>query len=121
MIGILNIHRDERYWPNPLMFDPDRFLSKKTDYEYFYIPFSKGRRSCIGKHKGNYRATILHIALESRCSHIFDILIRLNISMHVRKILPRGSGGLVGRASVRQAGGPDLISLFCDVFPCSNF
>jgi len=52
MIPIMHLHRNEKYWPNPLIFDPDRFLpEKKTDSSNYYIPFSDGRRNCIGKHK----------------------------------------------------------------------
>lgn len=44
------MHRDEKYWENPLKFDPNRFLpenaSKITPYSY--LPFSSGPRDCLG-------------------------------------------------------------------------
>ncbi|KAL6076415.1 Cytochrome P450 4V2, variant 2 [Balamuthia mandrillaris] len=45
------IHRDEHYWPEPLLFDPDRFCkeNKKGRHSFSYLPFSGGLRSCIGK------------------------------------------------------------------------
>nr|UOU03282.1 cytochrome P450 4EC1 [Brachionus rubens] len=51
LIGICTIHRDERYFPEPEKFDPDRFASDKvTDkHPYSFIPFSAGRRNCIGQ------------------------------------------------------------------------
>ncbi|XP_036139724.1 cytochrome P450 3A19 isoform X2 [Monomorium pharaonis] len=50
-ISILQMHRDETYWPNPLKFDPERFLPQNLQNSELscYMPFSSGPRNCIGE------------------------------------------------------------------------
>jgi cytochrome P450 len=44
-------HRDARYFPDPLHFDPDRFSSegKARRAKFTYFPFGAGVRQCIGE------------------------------------------------------------------------
>ncbi|XP_011866866.1 PREDICTED: cytochrome P450 6B1-like, partial [Vollenhovia emeryi] len=48
IIAIININRNDKYWPNPLKFDPERFLREDTKHSQYYIPFSDGPRNYIG-------------------------------------------------------------------------
>jgi cytochrome P450 len=44
-------HRDERFWPDPLRFEPQRFTAeaKAARPRFAYFPFGAGARSCIGE------------------------------------------------------------------------
>lgn len=45
------LHRDEKYFPNPNVYDPDRFAESrvKSIPQCAYIPFGLGPRNCIGE------------------------------------------------------------------------
>ncbi|XP_065169105.1 cytochrome P450 9e2-like [Atheta coriaria] len=49
-IPVAGIHHDEKYYPNPSKFDPERFSdeNKENINLYSFIPFGTGPRNCIG-------------------------------------------------------------------------
>lgn len=51
LVSQWTMHRDERYWPEPLKFDPDRFTeeAKAKRPKFAYFPFGSGPRTCIGE------------------------------------------------------------------------
>lgn len=45
-----HLHRDPRFWPEPERFSLDRFLAPEPErHKFAYVPFSAGRRGCIGE------------------------------------------------------------------------
>lgn len=47
-VSVLALHRDEKFYPEPSKFDPDRFLKRELENANYYMPFGKGPRQCIG-------------------------------------------------------------------------
>ncbi|CAH1382825.1 unnamed protein product [Tenebrio molitor] len=66
LIPVHYIHRNSKYWPNPLKFDPDRFKQEEVDKRprYCYMPFSIPPRNCIG----------MRFAMMSMKVHLSNIL-----------------------------------------------
>ncbi len=67
------VHRLEKYWENPLKFDPERFSPErmKNVHRYAWFPFGGGQRFCIGN---NFALMEMQIILAMACSK-FDFTI----------------------------------------------
>ncbi len=50
-LSIIGVHRDERFYDEPLAFRPDRWTDgfESALPDFAYAPFGGGRRSCIGR------------------------------------------------------------------------
>ena len=51
--GPLVLHNDERYWEDPLAFNPERFEDPTITHEA-YFPFAGGAHTCLGKFFESY-------------------------------------------------------------------
>lgn len=47
---IIGLHMDPEYFPDPHIFDPDRFSDQRKHLirPFTYLPFGEGPRNCIG-------------------------------------------------------------------------
>jgi cytochrome P450 len=67
-INIYGMHRDARYFADPLRFDPERFsLEREKDIpKYAYLPFGGGPRVCIGNAFAMMEAKLVMAVLAQR-------------------------------------------------------
>lgn len=69
-IPVHGLHRDEKYYPQPEQFIPDRFSAEnaagKTFSDRPYIPFGSGQRLCMGLRLGKLQVKIGVISMLQR-------------------------------------------------------
>ncbi|XP_046748713.1 cytochrome P450 6g1-like [Diprion similis] len=90
------LHRDPRFWPNPDVFDPERFSekNKKDRHKFVFLPFGEGYRICPGQRMATLQmkagvATILQ-------KYILDVSPRTKepIELDPRYFMTFPTGGL---------------------------
>lgn len=66
-------HRDPDVWPDPGIFDPSRFLpgEDRERVRHAYIPFSAGRRGCVGQSFALAEIVLVTAAIAQR--HVLDV------------------------------------------------
>jgi cytochrome P450 len=62
------MHRDRRYYAEPLRFDPERWLAAAVAGrpQFSYFPFSAGPRSCLGEHLAWMEMQLIVAAIAQR-------------------------------------------------------
>jgi cytochrome P450 len=70
LIPIHSLHHDERFWPEPEVFDPTRFLPENAKHHRSaYLPFGAGRRVCAGKAFAVIEGTIVTALMSRRFTY----------------------------------------------------
>ncbi len=71
LIPIHAIHHDARWWPEPELFDPSRFLDgrSKGRHRAAYLPFGGGRRVCIGASFALMEGTLITAMMSRRFTY----------------------------------------------------
>jgi len=63
MLNVINVHMNEKYWPDAHVFKPERFDPESTEYHKVksctFLPFSLGSRKCIGSKFSEIETAIL--------------------------------------------------------------
>ncbi|XP_059219419.1 cytochrome P450 6g1-like [Stomoxys calcitrans] len=96
MISISGMHYDPKHWPNPNVFDPDRFSMKnrQSRHPMLFLSFGQGPRNCIGFRLGLLQVKIGLIACLK--NHYVKLCDRTNLSQHLdpRTIVLQIEGGI---------------------------
>jgi len=95
-LAVYNIHRDERFWPNPDKFDPMRFTREyynpdvpgwrgfnpkiwenklyptEAAADFAYLPFGGGARRCVGDEFATLEAAVTLVTVLRRFEFEFD-------------------------------------------------
>lgn len=82
MVLAAAIHRDPQIWPQPSLFDPDRFTpaAVKARPAHTYFPFGTGERACIGRQFALHEAVLVLARLLHRYEFSADPQYRLKVS-----------------------------------------
>ncbi|KYH24942.1 cytochrome P450 119 [Halalkalicoccus paucihalophilus] len=84
------IHRDDRFWEDPLAFRPDRFAGDDDRPQFVYFPFGGGPRRCIGQQFAIVEAKLI-LATLARQYHL-DLVsesdVDLSVSITTRPLDP---------------------------------
>ena len=64
-VPVLSLQRDPQYYPDPLKFDPDRFLPEQKEQRHpcVYLPFGSGPRGCLAQRFALFEAKLALVAV----------------------------------------------------------
>lgn len=95
-IPVHAIHHDEKYFPQPEKFDPQRFTAEEVNNRdnIKFLAFGQGQRNCIGLRFGMMQAAIGLVTLLS--NYEFSICSKTKIPLEIEKksFILTPSGGM---------------------------
>eukprot|EP01080_Neovahlkampfia_damariscottae_P004059 gene4059-7348_t len=91
LINILSLHTDERYWDEPMEFNPERW-SKPIKNKCAYLPFSMGSRKCIGSTFSLIESNII----------LATIVKNFKVVLEDESFVPKSQFGIVAKPSDLQ-------------------
>lgn len=73
-IPVHSIHHDARFWPDPEVYDPSRFLAgnARGRHRSAYLPFGGGKRVCIGTSFALMEGTLIAAMMSQR--FVYDLV-----------------------------------------------
>lgn len=107
IVPIFSIHRDEFFYPDPVIFDPLRFSSErkygKTMIDMPYYPFGDGPRNCIGLRlaRMSIKAGLTSI-LQHYCVDIDDRHIGKELKLSASSLFLTPADGIFLKFEARQ-------------------
>ena len=106
LINTYLVHRQEKYWKNPLEFDYKRWmrdpvtgLKPKLAHPFCYLPFAAGSRNCIGQNFALLEAKVILAMFVQRCQ--FELQPKNQEIVADIRITMRPKFGLFSRISRR--------------------
>ena len=86
------IHRDPRWWPQPLAFKPERWIDAPRPTRFTYLPFGGGPRVCIGNHFAKMEAVLVLTTLARKVriqiAPDFEVVPRPSITLRLAGTVP---------------------------------
>ncbi|XP_074030754.1 probable cytochrome P450 6a14 [Leptinotarsa decemlineata] len=96
LIPCYGLHRDAEYFPEPELFQPDRFNeeNKSKIWDYTYMPFGDGPRNCIGMRFAMIQAKIALSLTLRNFNFNLTKKTKLPLKMETKGIILAPVGGL---------------------------
>lgn len=99
VISLLGIHRDEKHFPEPERYNPDRFTDEAFASRA-YLPFGEGQRNCIAYRMGIQATKVALVVLLSKFK--FEALEKSEIEFAANTIPLDAKYGIKLRVSIRK-------------------
>ena len=91
-LNLARVYHDEREWPEPDVFKPERFLDSEENFVgwnklHGFMPFGLGRRECLGQSLGR----IMMLTFASTLLHRYEIMLPEGAEKPTTKVLAPGA------------------------------